>query len=506
MKSFRNKLIRLAYGTPLRAAVTPYLITSAATISIARILPMTALGNTGGIVAFGVLIICAWYQGIGPSVISPLLLVLSFRFRGTGLRDLFVFSAKDCLDIFTITLVITSVGVAGVLRRRAQAIADLRTEQLKEQDRHKDEFLATLAHELRNPLAPIRMGLEVMEMLNIECSDPAAFDDVKRMMRRQVDHMVRLIDDLLDVSRIKTGKLVIRPEPIEIALVINDALEAARADIHAACHDLKVDLPAEPILMNVDRVRMTQVIVNLLNNATKFTPAGGQIHLRAHRLNDTLEIRVRDTGIGISRELLPKVFNLFVQSEDLLTRTHGGLGIGLSLVHRLMELHGGQVQAHSDGPGLGSEFVLTLPCPIQPTTTVASTTRPGEELSTRRILVVDDNQDAAKTLAMMLSAQGHHCDIAFDGIAALNAAQTLRPDVFFLDLGMPAMSGFELANKLRSTDDFKSSLLIAVTGWGRQQDRVNCLNAGFDEHMVKPIEVEKVQQLLNARLPIAASN
>lgn len=506
LKSFRNNLIRLAYGSPLRTAVTRFLISAVATIGIARILPMTSLGNSGGIVAFGVLVICAWYLGIGPAIVSPMLLVLSFRFRGNGFHQLFALSSKDLFDIFTITVVMTSVGVAGALRRRAQAIADQRADQLKEQDRHKDEFLATLAHELRNPLAPIRMGLEVMEMLEIQCSDPTAFLDVKRMMRRQVDHMVRLIDDLLDVSRIKTGKLVIRPEALAIAVVINDAIEAARADINAARHELTVTTPAEPILVNVDRVRMTQVIVNLLNNAAKFTPPGGQIELRAQRLNGTLEIRVRDSGIGISRELLPKVFNLFVQAEDLLTRTHGGLGIGLSLVHRLMELHGGNVQAFSEGPGLGSEFVLTLPCTVQPTTAATSTKPQTEELLTRRILVVDDNQDAAKTLAMMLSAQGHQCDIAFDGFAALKTAQKFQPEVFFLDLGMPAMSGFELAAKLRALDDFKSSLLIAVTGWGRLQDRVNCLNAGFDEHLVKPIEVEKVRQLLNSRRPIPSSN
>lgn len=506
MKSFRNNLIRLAYGSPLRTTVTRYLTTAAAAIGVARILPMTSLGNSGGIIAFGVLIICAWYQGIGPSITSPLLLVLAFRFRAKGLHDLFALSPKDLFDTFTITLVTASVGVAGTLRRRAQAIADQRADQLKEQDRHKDEFLATLAHELRNPLAPIRMGLEVMEMLKIQSSDPAAFEDVKRMMRRQLDHMVRLIDDLLDVSRIKTGKLVIRPEPLAIAAVINDAIEAARADINAARHELTVTTPAEPILVNVDRVRMTQVIVNLLNNAAKFTPPGGRIELRAQRLNNTLEIRVRDTGIGISRDLLPKVFNLFVQAEDLLTRTHGGLGIGLSLVHRLMELHGGNVQAFSDGPGLGSEFVLKLPCAVQQTTTISRSNTSGKQVTIRRILVVDDNRDAAKTLAMMLSAQGHQCDIAFDGIAALQTAQKFRPEVFFLDLGMPAMSGYELAAKLRSLDDFKSSLLIAVTGWGRLQDRVNCLNAGFDEHLVKPIEFEKIQHLLNTRRPVASSN
>ncbi len=494
-----NNLNRLAYGSPLRTAITGYVITAVATIGIAHLLPLASLGNSGGIVAFGVLIICAWYLGIGPSVISPLLLVFSFRFRAKGPQQLFDLSPKDLFDVFTITLVTTSVGVAGTLRRRAQAIADQRADQLKEQDRHKDEFLATLAHELRNPLAPIRMGLDVMEMLDLQCSDPAALQDVQRMMRRQVDQMVRLIDDLLDVGRIKTGKLVIRPEPLAIATVINDAIEATRADIDAARHQLTVTVSSEPLLVNVDRVRMTQVIVNLLNNAAKFTPSGGQIELLARQCHDTLEIRVRDTGIGISRELLPKVFNLFVQAEDLLTRSHGGLGIGLSLVHRLMELHGGNVQAHSEGPGLGSEFVLTLPCTVQPTTVATSTNPQTEGLTIRRILVVDDNQDAAKTLAMMLSAQGHQCDIAFDGFAALKTAQKFRPEVFFLDLGMPAMSGYELAAKLRSLHDFKSSLLIAVTGWGRPQDRIDCLNAGFDEHFVKPIDVDKVQQLLTAR-------
>ncbi len=499
LKSFRNNLIRLAYGSPLRTGVTRFLISAVATIGIARILPMTSLGNSGGIVAFCVLVICAWYLGIGPSIVSPLLLVLSFRFRGNGFHELFALSPKDLFDIFTITLVTTSVGIAGALRRRAQAIADQRADQLKEQDRHKDEFLATLAHELRNPLAPIRMGLDVMEMLDLQCSDPTALQDVQRMMRRQVDQMVRLIDDLLDVGRIKTGKLVIRPEPLAIATVINDAIEATRADVDAARHQLTVTVPPEPILVNVDRVRMTQVIVNLLNNAAKFTPSGGQIELLARQCHDTLEIHVRDTGIGISRELLPKVFNLFVQAEDLLTRAHGGLGIGLSLVQKLMELHGGHVQAHSEGPGLGSEFVLTLPCTVLATTVAARTSPRVNQLPARRILVVDDNQDAAKTLAMLLSAQGHQCDIAFDGTAALNTAQQFRPDVFFLDLGMPAMSGYDLAAKLRSLHDFKSSLLIAVTGWGRPQDRVDCLNAGFDEHFVKPIDVDKVQQLLTAR-------
>lgn len=492
-----SRIREFAFGSPWRALIAPYVITVSAAFVLSMILPLSVLGSGGGILMFVVLVWCSWYQGIGPAIVSPLLLVSLLRIRTHAVADLLNFTSKELIDLLVVTIVTTAVGVSGTMRRRTEEVARKQAAQLIEQDRRKDEFLATLAHELRNPLSPIRMGLELLEIMQGRPDeDPEAVREVHQVMRRQINHMVRLIDDLMDVSRINTGKIEIRKSQVPLADVIRDAVEAARPALDAAMHHLSLNLPDEAILVDVDQVRISQVFVNLLNNASKFTDSGGQIWMDTVLQGDVVEIHVRDNGIGMSASLIPHVFEMFVQSDDLLTRRHGGLGIGLSLARALTRLHGGEIEALSDGPGRGSEFVVTLPCFVRAPSTQATNGALSASSGARRILVVDDNRDAATTLATMLAAQGHQCDVAFDGMAALQTAVKTRPDIFFLDIGMPAMSGFELAARLRSCDEFKSSLMVAVTGWGRPQDRRKCLESGFDEHLVKPATAEQLQQVL----------
>jgi PAS domain S-box-containing protein len=388
------------------------------------------------------------------------------------------------------------VGVAEVqndvtaLRRAEEAI--------READRRKDRFLATLAHELRNPLAPLASGLDMLGLSNV--GSPVE-EEIRTLMQRQVTHMVHLIDDLLDVSRINTGKIVLRPTDVMLGDIVRDAIDSSRPHIDAAGHELTVRQPSEAIPLRVDRARLTQVLLNLLNNAAKFTPAKGRIELTVSKSGDMAEIRVRDNGAGISAEMLPRVFDMFVQSEDLLVRTHGGLGIGLSIARTLVELHGGVIEAHSGGAGLGTEFIVRLPVPSRPPCLPAGATPDGTSrvapLKPRRILVVDDNRDAAQTLAMLLTSVGCECRSVFDGPTALETATQFLPDAFVLDIGLPGMCGYEVARRLRATPQFRSAVMIAVTGWGKDEDRREAREAGFDHHLVKPVELNALYQLLS---------
>jgi PAS domain S-box-containing protein len=372
--------------------------------------------------------------------------------------------------------------------------------ELSEQARRKDEFLATLAHELRNPLAPIRTGLQVLKL----APDSAAAARTLPMMERQLGQMVRLIDDLLDVSRITSGKIVLRRERITLQTVAASAVEASRPLIDAAGHSLMVDLPAEPVWLDADPTRMAQVISNLLSNSAKYTRAGGQIWLAARLAGGQVRITVTDNGMGIPEDMLSGVFDMFTQINRTLDRSEGGLGLGLSLVRTLVDLHGGSVRADSRGIDQGSEFTVTLPVATPPATQPEDGAEPVPKpvpAGGRRILVVDDNVDAAETMAMLLDLSGYDARAAFSGPEALVLAQSFRPELVFLDIGLPGMNGYEVAAKLRADPATRAVRLIALTGWGTGDDQRKSAMAGFDAHVTKPVEAGQIESVLETFLP-----
>ncbi|VTT97742.1 histidine kinase : Uncharacterized protein OS=Asticcacaulis sp. AC402 GN=ABAC402_06830 PE=4 SV=1: Response_reg: HisKA: HATPase_c: Response_reg [Gemmataceae bacterium] len=371
---------------------------------------------------------------------------------------------------------------------------------LKEADRKKDEFLATLAHELRNPLAPLRNGVE---LLKLAPTGPSAAQ-ARNMMDRQLRHMVRLVDDLLDISRVTSGKIQLRLEPVSLRAVVESAVETSRPAVEAGKHALSVRLPDEPVQLSADATRVSQVIGNLLTNAAKYTPEGGRIELVAERGRGEAVVRVTDNGLGISAEMLPRVFDLFTQVGKHLDRAQGGLGIGLALVKSLVELHGGTVSAESGGAGKGSTFTVRLPLEGEPAGPAAVASHHDITLTAhpRRILVVDDNIDAAESLSLLLSLSGHDIKIAYTGPDALAAAADFLPEVVFLDLSLPGMDGFEVAHALRADGRLKRVVLVALTGWGSEEDRQRSRDAGFDFHLTKPIGAATLAELL-AKLPAA---
>jgi PAS domain S-box-containing protein len=368
-------------------------------------------------------------------------------------------------------------------------------EALKDADRAKDEFLATLAHELRNPLAPIRNALEIMKQTD---GDAAATAQARATIERQLGQMVRLIDDLMDVSRVTRNKLTLHRELLELTAALQNAVESARPLVEAMGHELSVSLPPEPIHVEADAVRLAQVFFNLLDNAAKYTDRGGRIWVTAERQDREAVVSVRDTGIGIRAEMLPKVFEPFTQIDHSLERAHSGLGIGLTLVRRLVEMHGGTVAAHSDGPGLGSEFVVRLPVAARPAERTAAEEPHGrrEGATGRRVLVVDDNCDSALSLALLLQLTGNEVHTAHDGEAAVAAASELRPDVILLDIGMPKLNGYDAARRIREQAWAADVILVAITGWGQEEDRRRSSEAGFDHHLVKPIDLDALHALL----------
>jgi signal transduction histidine kinase len=367
-------------------------------------------------------------------------------------------------------------------------------EALREADRRKDEFLAMLAHELRNPLAPIRNALQILKMPRV---DEATAGRSRDVMERQVHHLVRLVDDLLDVSRVMRGKIELRRERVELAAVVARAVETVQPLVDARRHELSVRLPPEPLPLDADPVRLAQVVGNLLTNAARYTEPGGRIRLAAERSGGEAVLRVRDDGIGIAPDVLPHVFELFVQADHAAARAQGGLGVGLTLVKNLVGLHGGSVEAHSGGPGEGSEFVVRLPLAApggggEPAGGGAEPAPPPG----RRLLVVDDNVDAADSLAVLLRLRGHEVRVAYGGAAALEAAEAYTPDVVFLDIGMPGMDGYEVARLLRRRPGLGGVVLAALTGWGQEEDRRRTADAGFDHHLVKPVDPEAVAAVL----------
>jgi PAS domain S-box-containing protein len=364
-------------------------------------------------------------------------------------------------------------------------------------DQRKDEFLATLAHELRNPLAPIRNSLVILSQPNV---DAETIMHTREMMERQVQLLIRLVDDLLDVSRVMRGKIELRKEHVQLSLVIARAVETVKPVIDALGHQLLVTLPSDPLFVDADPVRLAQVVGNLLTNAAKYTEPNGRIALIAAREGHNAVLRLQDTGIGIDSDMLPRIFELFVQADHAATRSQGGLGIGLTLVKNLVEMHGGSVEAHSDGLGTGSQFVIRLPLSVQQseeTTPTTETPAPALRASGHRLLVVDDNRDAANSLAMLLRMQGYEVRVAHGGAEALAITKTYTPEMIFLDIGMPGMDGYEVARKLRAQPGLGSVVIAALTGWGQEEDRRRTTEAGFNYHLVKPPEPKVVQQLLS---------
>ncbi|HKO68759.1 MAG TPA: PAS domain S-box protein [Burkholderiaceae bacterium] len=368
--------------------------------------------------------------------------------------------------------------------------------QLSETDRRKDEFLAVLAHELRNPLAPIR---NATQFLQLKAPADPTLQNARDIIDRQVKHLVRLVDDLLDVSRISSGKISLQKERVSLTLIVTNAVEASRPLIESEQHQLTVTLPNEPLYLDADLTRMAQVLQNLLNNAAKYTPSGGRIGLHAAFDGRQVAIRITDTGIGIPPEMLSHVFGLFNQVGRSIEWQTGGLGIGLTLVQRLVEMHGGKVEAHSDGLDKGSEFIVRLPAFLHAHESPGTVgDKSAEAVTGLRILVVDDNVDAADTLSEMLRAAGHGVRTEYDGAAAVDAARSHRPDVVLLDIGLPKLNGYDAARQIRSHDPHSPALLVAVTGWGQDDDRRRSKEAGFHHHLVKPVDPIALERILES--------
>lgn len=378
-------------------------------------------------------------------------------------------------------------------RWRLEQQVRARKVELEDEHRRKDEFLAMLGHELRNPMSAIKTALELQRLPN---ASNEALQRAGGVLNRQVKHLTRLVDELLDMSRISSGKITLHREVLDISLAIHSALELVEPMLHEKSHVLFTDLATESLRVNGDLHRLIQVIGNLLNNAAKYTPHAGTIHLAAKRIDDAVEISVRDNGMGIPLTLLPRVFDIFTQSERTLARSEGGLGVGLTVVHRLVEQHGGTVAVHSDGPGTGSEFRIRLPL-VQvvsepPSMPHSSPAMPG----VRKILVVDDNQDAATMVAELLRAFGNEVSVAFDGQEAISCFHQVLPSVVLLDIGLPGMDGYAVARILCANAALRNFTLIALTGYGQPEDIRKSYDAGFDHHLTKPLDISKLLDIL----------
>ncbi|MCR6650855.1 MAG: ATP-binding protein [Cellvibrionaceae bacterium] len=379
------------------------------------------------------------------------------------------------------------------LRREAEQKLRASEAALREADKRKDEFLATLAHELRNPLAPISNALQIMRL----SPDVGAVNDMRELINRQLTQMVRLVDDLMDVSRITRGKVDLRRERVSLASVLQNTVEVVRPLVDERAQTLRVQLPDRPVWLHADFTRLSQVFTNIVNNACKYTQTGGAIAIAASAQGGAVAVTVEDNGMGIPADKLPLIFEMFSQVEDPIGRTHGGLGIGLTLAEQLVKMHGGHVEAHSDGPGKGSRFTVYLPLetgadaggPAQG----RREARPGAGL---RVLVVDDNRESARTLAQLIELLGHHTQVAFDGAEALELADQLVPDLVLMDLGMPGMDGFETCKAMKRNPLLRDAVLVAQTGWGEKRHNQLAQEAGFAHHLVKPIDLQALEELL----------
>jgi PAS domain S-box-containing protein len=392
-------------------------------------------------------------------------------------------------------------GVTLDLTERKQLEESLRsqTEALREADHRKDDFLATLSHELRNPLAPLRNAVQILALRG---DDPDVVAQTNELLDRQIQQMVRMVDDLLEVSRIGRGKISLQKAPVDLAEVVATAVETSRPLIDAHRHTLTVSLPDCPVRVEADAARLAQALSNLLNNAAKYTEDGGRIELIAERVGAEAVLRVRDNGVGIAPYMLPRVFDMFMQIESSKDRSLGGLGIGLTLVRRLIEMHGGRIEARSAGPGKGSEFLARLPALAEPASRPPRKSADAPSASSsggpRRMLIVDDNVDSAESMAVLLRLHGHEVRLAYDGQAALEEAYAFRPEVIFLDLDLPKIDGYEVVRRLRLAPAMKNMMMVAMTGYGQEEDRQRTLEAGFQVHMVKPVDFNKVEELLSS--------
>jgi PAS domain S-box-containing protein len=432
-------------------------------------------------------------------VANPVVKVLQER-NIVGLANHTVLIAKDGTEVAiegsAAPIRDASAALSGAVMVFRDVTASRRAEiALRDADRRKDEFIAVLAHELRNPLAPIRQAALISKA-------PGATEAQKRwshdVIERQVQYMSLLLDDLLDISRVTRGTLVLRMQPTELISVVNQAIETARPAIDAKRHVLSIDLPHQPVQITADPLRMAQVLSNLLTNAAKYTDPEGHIRLSAVCESEQLVIRVVDSGVGINPDNLPRIFEMFSQLHPTMDRSEGGLGIGLALARGLVELHGGKIEARSAGLSHGSEFVVHLPLRMLPDWRelqphVAAT---PARITRRRVLVADDNRDSAETLAMLLRVEGHEVMIAHDGSAALAAFGGFAPDIVLLDIGMPGPNGYEVARQIRQSRSGAEIKLIAITGWGQESDKERAFAAGFDHHLTKPVDTGQLSELL----------
>ena len=432
-----------------------------------------------------------WFEVYGRVAISgePIRFVSEAKALEGRWFDVYAFRLGDATSR-TVALLFNDI----TPRKEAEQERERLLGRLREQDVRKDEFLATLAHELRNPLAPLANGLK---LLKLGRGNAETVEAARTLMERQLGHMVRLVDDLLDVSRISLGKVELKRERVELAAVVQSALETSGPLIEQMNHDLAVAVPQEPIYVDGDMTRLSQVLSNLLNNSAKYTARGGRIRLSVEREGSDAVITVQDSGVGIPGPMLPKVFEMFTQLAPSLGRSHGGLGIGLSLVQRLVELHGGTVEARSDGQDRGSSFIVRLPLLVSP----EKSQPPEDGESARptaclRILVVDDNRDSADSLAMLLTMMGHETQTAYDGLEAVDAAESFRPDLALVDIGMPKLNGYEACRRIRQQASGKTIVMIALTGWGQDHDKRRSLADGFDSHLVKPLNALALEKLL----------
>lgn len=426
-----------------------------------------------------------------------------------------IVAARSGLDSPAITEAIETLGNVTVLERPMRATSLVSTvrsalgarkrqyqlrstlDGLREADQRKTEFLATLAHELRNPLAPLRTALAIV---STQQAEPEKVQALYAMMDRQVTHMVRLIDDLMEVSRISRGKIALRSAVIELDSVVRDAVEVTRPLVAAARQNLVVDLTVDPCHVLGDAVRLTQVFANLLNNASKFTPSAGNIRVSMNAYEDVVRVQVTDSGVGIPEDMLEAVFAMFVQINGSFREAQGGLGIGLTLARSLVELHGGHISASSPGAHAGTTMTVELPrvaAPVLDNTFASSPT--GDNIAEgHHILVVDDNRDAADTLAQLFAAMGAKVSVAYGAEEALKIMETTSPTIAFIDIGMPVMDGYELAARIRENGNFAAVVLIALTGWGQATDKERILNSGFDHHLIKPADVQQLTRLLQS--------
>jgi signal transduction histidine kinase/ActR/RegA family two-component response regulator len=502
--------------TPFQQSLQGYLIAIGATAAVAiiRLAISGTLGNYAPIGTFTIaVVIAAWYGGLGPGLVSTALGALIADYLYTPYRYSFrieSMSGAVALGVMVFTGVLLSLLCESLHRTRRRLEAEqenLRNsvemqqqmrDALTESDRRKDEFLATLAHELRNPLAPVRNASHI---LKARMPPTPELQWARDVIDRQVTQMTRLIDDLMDVSRITRGTFELRREHVALDEVVRVAVETSRPIIEASGHELLVELPPEPINLDADVIRLAQVFSNLLNNSAKYTGPGGRIAVTAERDGNMVSVAVQDSGVGIPTAMLTRVFEPFTQLDNSLERTRGGLGIGLALAKRLVEMHGGAIEAHSQGTGQGSRFVVRLPVSARQSAVRPSVLEgPGPVSSVsrgrRRILVADDNNDSATSLSILLNDAGYDIRTAGDGVQALETAAQFRPDIALLDIGMPKLNGYEVARQIRNQPWGRHVLLIALTGWGGAEHRQQTAQAGFDHHLTKPVDPAALTRLL----------